>query len=102
MEAALAVIVGIVFGSALAAAVAFPLRRLQRKRQSGGAERSRRIPLQSAHQRHRASIVAATLAVGATIAQMAGWTVIAAYFMLGTVFLAVQAGTAAIAERTRR
>ena len=102
MEAVLAVIVGVAFGSALAAVVTSPLRRRRRSRQSERPERTRRIPLQTADQRHRASIVAATLAVGATIAQLAGLPVIAAYFMLGAVFLCVQAATAAIAERTRR
>ena len=102
MEAVLAVIVGVAFGSTLAASAAFPLRRRRRNRQSERTERTRRIPLQTADQRHRASIVAATLALGATVAQMAGWTVIAAYFMFGAVFLGVQAATSAIAEHSRR
>lgn len=102
MEAVLAVIVGLAFGSAVAAAIAFPLRRWQRNRQSERTERTRRVPLQSAHQRHRASIVAAAFALCATVAQHAGWTVIAAYFMLGVVFLAVQVATSVLAERTRR
>lgn len=102
MEAVVAVIVGVAFGSVLAASVAFPLRRWRRKRQSERTGRTRRIPFQTAEQRHRASIVAATLALGATVAQMAGWTAIAAYFMLGTVFLCVQAATSALVERNRR
>ncbi len=102
MEAVLAVIVGVAFGSALAAAVASPLRRRRRNRQSERTERTRRIPLHSTEQRHRASIVAAVLAVGATVAQLAGWTVIAAYFMLSVVFLCVQAATSALVERNRR
>ncbi len=102
MEAVLAVIVGVAFGSAFAAAVAFPLRRRRRNRQSERPERTRRIPLQSAEQRHRAGIVAATLALGATVAQFAGWIVIAAYLMLAAVFLCVQAATSALVERNRR
>jgi hypothetical protein len=38
----------------------------------------------------------------ATVAQLAGWTIIAAYFMLGVVFLAVQVATSALAVRNRR
>jgi hypothetical protein len=102
VEAVLAVIVGIVFGSALAAAVASPFRRRQRNRQSGRPERTRRFPLQTADQRHRAGIVAATFALSATVAQFAGWSLIAGYLMLGAVFLAVQAGTSALAARHRR
>ncbi len=102
MEAVLAVIVGVAFGSALAVAVAFPLRRWRHNRQSERTGRTRRIPLRSAEQRHRASIVAATLAVGATVAQLAGWTVIAAYFMLPVIFLSVQAATSALVQRNRR
>ena len=102
MEAVLAVIVGIAFGSALAAAVAFPFRRRQRNRQSERAERTRRIPFETADQRHRASIVAAMFALSATVAQFAGWSLIAGYLMLGAVFLAVQAGTSALAARNRR
>ena len=99
MEAVLAVIVGIAFGSVLAAAVASPFRRRQRNRQS---ERTRRIPLQTADQRHRAGIVAATFALSATVAQFAGWSLIAGYLMLGAVFLAAQAGASALAARHRR
>jgi hypothetical protein len=102
VEAVLAVIVGIVFGSALAAAVASPFRRRQRNRQSGRPERTRRFPLQTADQRHRASIVAATFALSATAAQFAGWSLIAGYLMLGAVFLAVQAATSALVARSRR
>ncbi len=102
MEAVLAVIVGVAFGSALGVAVAFPLRRRRHNRQSERTGRTRRVPLQTAEQRHRASIVAATLAVGATVAQFAGWTVIAAYFMLSVVFLCVQAATSLLVERNRR
>ena len=102
VEAVLAVIVGIAFGSALAAVVASPLRRRQRNRQSERTERIRRIPLQTADQRHRAGIVAATFALGATVAQFAGSSLIAGYLMLGAVFLAAQAGTSALAARHRR
>jgi heme O synthase-like polyprenyltransferase len=102
VEVVLAVIVGLAFGSALAAAAAFPLRRRLRKGQSGRIERTRRIPLESGDARHRASIVAAGFAMIATVAQLAGWTIIAAYFMLGVVFLAVQVATSALAVRNRR
>ena len=100
MEAVLAVIVGIAFGSALGAAVAFPLRR-RRNGQSGRPERTRRIPLQTAAQRQRASVVAAGFALAATVAQLAGATLMAAYFMLGVVYLGLQAGASALATRSR-
>lgn len=102
MEAVLAVIVGVVFGSALGAVVAFPLRRLRNRSQSPRPERTRRVPLQSADQRHRAGFVAASFALAATVAQLAGWTVAATAFMLGAVFITVQAITALVVERSRR
>ncbi len=102
MEAVLAVIVGVAFGSALAASVAFPLRRWRRNRQSERPERTRRIPLQTADQRHRAGIIAATFALAATVAQFAGWSLIAGYMILATVFLCVQAATSALVERSHR
>ena len=99
MEAVLAVIVGLVIGSGLAAAVAIPLRR--RRRMTERPERVRRLPLHSPRQRQRAAIVAASLAIGGTIAMMAGWTVVAGYFMLAAIFLGAQAATSAVLTRTR-
>ena len=82
--------------------MAFPLRRLRNRSQSERPERTRRVPLQSADQRQRAGFVAASFAAAATIAQLAGWAVAATAFMLGAVFITVQAITALIVERTRR
>lgn len=101
MEAVLAVIVGIAFGSALAALVALPLRRRRRSTQPLRAERTRRIPLESAEQRHRAAWIAAGFALSGTITQAAGWTAIAAYLMLGAIVLAAQTATSAVMVRAR-
>lgn len=102
MEAVLAVIVGIAFGSALAALVALPLRRRRQARQSNRLERTRRIPFERPEQRQRAAWVAAGFAIGATAMQAAGLTVLSAYLMLGAVFVAVQAGTSALLARSRK
>ncbi len=101
MEAVLAVVVGIAFGSALAAAVAFPLRR-RRNRLEGRPERSRRIPLDRPEQRQRAAVVAAAFAVSATIAQAAGATAAASLFILGAIMLGAQAATAVLVARLRK
>ena len=102
MEAVLAVIVGIVFGSALAAAVALPLRRRRLASQSHRPERTRRVPLARPEQRRRAAWVAAGLAVAATVAQAAGIGLVAGSLMLGAVFLATQAATSALLVRVRK
>ncbi len=101
MEAVLAVIVGIAFGSALAALVAIPLRRRRRGSQTPRAERTRRIPLERPEQRHRAAWIAAGFALSGTISQAAGWNAIAAYFMLGAIVLAAQTATSAVLVRSR-
>lgn len=102
MEAVLAVIVGIAFGSALAAAVALPLRRRRLASQSHRPARTRRIPLDRPEQRVRAAWVAAGFALSATIAQAAGWNLVAASFMLGAIALAAQTATSALLTRIRR
>jgi cytochrome c biogenesis protein CcdA len=101
VEAVLAVIVGIALGSALAAAVALPLRR-RRKQVQDRPERSRRLPFDTPEARQRAGFVAAAFAVSATVAEAAGWRSAAGLFMLGVLVLAVQAGTAALAARSAR
>ncbi len=102
MDAVLAVIVGIAFGSAVAAAVALPLRRRRLARQSDRPARTRRIPLDRPEQRLRAAWVAAGFALSATAAQAAGWTTRAAYLMLGAIVLAVQTATSALLVRARK
>lgn len=102
MEAVLAVIVGIAFGSALAAAVALPLRRRRRNHQSPRPERTRRIPLDRPEQRQRAAWVSAAFALTATAAQIPGWGMLSAYLMLAALFLAAQAATSAALVRARR
>ena len=102
VEAVLAVIVGIVFGSALGVLVAIPLRRRRRSRQSARPEHPRRIPLDRPEQRQRAAWFAAGLALSATFAQAAGWGVISAYLMLAAIVLAVQAATSAVVARARK
>lgn len=102
MEAVLAVIVGIAFGSALAALVAIPLRRRRRAKHAPRAERTRRIPFERPEQRHRAAWIAAGFALSGTVAQAAGWNAIAAYFMLGAIVLAAQTATSAILARSRK
>ena len=101
MEAVLAVIVGIAFGSALAAAVAIPLRR-RRLSQADRPGRNRRIPLERPEQRQRAALVAAGFALMATVAQAAGWNVLSAYLILGAIVLAVQTATSALLVRSRK
>ena len=101
MEAVLAVIVGIAFGSALAVAVALPLRR-RRKLMEDRPERSRRLPFSTPEARQRAGFVAAAFVLSATVAQAAGWRSEAGVFMLGALVLAVQAGTAALVARSTR
>lgn len=101
MEAVLAVIVGIVFGSALAATVALPLRRRRRGSGNPRPERSRRLPFHQPAQRERAAFVAAGFALSATVANAAGWTTGAAILMLGAVMLGVQVATTAIVVRLR-
>jgi len=102
VEAVLAVIVGIAFGSALAALVALPLRRRRRDRQSARPERTRRIPLDRPEQRQRAALVAAGFALSATVAQAAGWSTISAYLILVAIVLAVQTATSAVVARARK
>jgi hypothetical protein len=101
VEAVLAVIVGIALGSALAAAVALPLRR-RRKQMQDRPERTRRMPLDRPEQRQRAAVVAAAFAISATVAQAAGWHAAAGIFMLGVVVLVVQAATAVLVQRATR
>lgn len=102
MEAVLAVIVGIVFGSALAAAVALPLRRRRLASQSHRPEHNRRVPLARPEQRLRAAWVAAGFAVAATVAQAAGIGLVAASLMIGAIFLGTQAAASALLVRVRR
>jgi len=98
VQQTLAVIVGLVAGTALAVAVALPLRR--RLRRSGHAgDRVRRLPLQSVDARRRAAVIAAIMAVGATFAAVAGRTDWASILVMGVVVLATQSVTAVIAER---
>lgn len=102
MEAVLAVIVGIVFGSALGALVAIPLRRRRRSNQSARPGRTRRIPLERPEQRQRAAWVAAGFALSATVAQAAGWSTISAYFILVAIVIAAQTATSAVVARARK
>jgi hypothetical protein len=102
VEAVLAVIVGIAFGSALAALVAIPLRRRRRSSQTLRAGRTRRIPFERPEQRHRAAWIAAGFALSGTIAQAAGWSAIAAYLMLGAIVLAAQTAMSAALARSRK
>ncbi len=102
MEAVLAVIVGIAFGSALAAAIALPLRRRRRNVPlSNRPERSRRLPFEQPAHRERAAIVAAGFALSATVANMAGWTGGAAILMMGALVIGVQVATTLIVVRVR-
>ena len=101
VEAVLAVIVGVAFGSALAALVALPLRRRRQASQDARPERNRRIPLDRPEQRIRAAWVATGFAFTATALQAAGATLWAAYFMLGALTLGLQAGVSALLVRLR-
>lgn len=101
MEAVLAVIVGIAFGSALAVLVALPLRRRRQASQDARPERNRRIPLDRPEQRLRAAWVATGFAFAATVLQAAGRPLWAAYFILGALTLGLQAGVSALLVRLR-
>ncbi len=98
MEQSLAVIVGLVVGTALAVAVALPLRR--RLRRSGHSDaRARRLALASPEARHRAAVVSAVFAGVATVAALAGQPAWAGIMTMGVVVLGVQSVTGLVAAR---
>ncbi len=101
MEAVLAVIVGLVVGTALAVMVALPLRRRRaRSAEDQPLTQARRILLATPEQRHRAARVAVALASVSTLCMLAGAVPSAAMFMFGTVLLGLQSMAGMAAERT--
>lgn len=101
MEAVLAVIVGLVVGTALAVMVALPLRRRRaRNAEAQPLTQARRILLATPQQRHRAAWVAAAFASVSTLCMLAGAVPSAALFMFGTLLLGVQSMAGMAVERT--